>query len=450
MKTRLKILILILFIFSFFPISVFAESLGEKFVNFTISGFEFLFGDGFTGVKDFSDYDPRVSLFDGLENSIPVCDNEIEYTNKSYCKSGTVPDIKKIIEDYPYLIRFKITDNSTNNFYYIFGFYESDNVSSYECYGENSTCFPVIKSPKFTISMLPTADKDSSFYNNFTSYPYVFPSFHPSSPYSSILYIPFSVSRPTSVSGNQWYYFYTKTNDNYSVELDTNFNLVLDGLTSNFVNGPIFDSNIDITIKPGYYVDLIPKGTDDFSSHIYTNNFIYFDYSIYDRYNKTYSSVNSGALNQINFSALGGYNWLYWNIDFDSTTMSLNPIVSIFNPYDTDLIVKIRSQDFYYRIRNKESSEYCINDICYVNRYENLYNNAHSYTYTSDFYDEDYNSGLSFVKKLPNMIKDFTKSFSFIGTLFVSFFTIFNGSIANYFYIIFGLMIIMIIIKILK
>lgn len=446
----------IIFIFSavfslfIFTDNVLAESLGEKFTNFVVSGFEFIVGNGFTGVKDFADYDDRLSLFDGLENNIPVCDNS--YGN--YCNSGTVPSIKKLIEDYPYLIRFKVIDNITSNSYYIFGFYENENdILDTSCWGDGSTCLPIIDSPNFTISMLPTADKDNSFYSALHSSPYVLGTFHPSNPNYNLSYVPFSTSRDTSGAGYTWRYLYTKVNNKYSIELDTNFELKSENLNSNFISGPTFDTDMDITIKPGYYLRLFPKPTSSFSSYFLSDNNFLYNYSIYESDSNTIISSNQyGKLTQINFGSLGKYPWINWSFEFTNEDILSNKFLELYNSNENvDLHIKFFSNDFYYYLLDANSSCTSVNGMCIPNNYNNLYILDNSLGEVKNTYDNgDYDSGLSFIKEIPNMIKDFTKSFAFIGTLFVSFFSIFTGSIANYFYIIFGLMIIMLIIRVLK
>lgn len=441
-----------------------AESFGESFVNFVVNAIKTVTGDGsiVSNVKNTKDYDSRLSLFDSHENSIPLCDaNVTVYDNgvlredtatHTVCKKGTVPSITTLIEYLPYLIRYEYKIKNTDTIYYVWIFYnEKPYIDSYNVVNNNQASY-------FIISQLPeyiTTVDGSIIPLNAT--------------YKSMSYRSYgvvSVYNSNTILGNfefnnsYWntmlnFYFDYSDNPYFDISVSSNFDLVrksdnsivVDSSTGTSYN---FNTDVDITISPDEYLDLIPKISSDFTTNIYTNNFFSFDYAIYDKYEKTYSTIKSGALNEVNFSALGGFNWFNWNIQFSGLDLSLNPIISIFNPNDTELKVKIHSQYFDYRIVNKNTGEYCVNGICYSNRYDDMYNLGHSFNYISDFNSDSYNDGLNFIKDIPNMIKSFVSSFAFIGTLFTTVFTIFTGDLLNYFYVLFGIMIIMLIIRVLK
>lgn len=444
-----KILIFILSVFSIIPISVHAIAITTVSLALAAAGILLtsagLLANGITKVDTFENYDDRVSLFDGLENNIPVCEKEYE----NYCKKDTVPDIKKMVDDNPYIIRFTIKINSTGNEYYIFGFYNELHLNElYRDYDKGS-----LSTPTYTISMLPKYGIDESFDSAFPSSPQLLAPYSPNSEYSTLQYIRRNKTWRSHVLGDQWYYFYNYTNPNYTVSIDTNFDLDLDSIDYTLVKGPTFKTDMDITVKPGYYLRLFPKHTTSFSSYFITDNNFLYNYSTYDKDSNTIlSSGQYGKLTQINFYALGGYNWFNWQFDFTDNDIASNKFLELYNSNNNvDLHIKFFSKDFYYYILDKNSNCTSINGMCIPNNYNDLYLLDNSLGQVENIYDSsDYDNGLSFIKSIPNMITDFVSSFAFIGTLFVSFFNIFTGVISNYFYIIFGLMIIMIIIKILK
>lgn len=427
------------------------------------------------------DYDSRLSLFDGFENSIPVCGRDLYITdagfvttNSSYhriCLSGTRPNISTLVEYAPYVTRFeyKIKNTDTKYYYWVFS---PDKVN----YGNGLESFvPYISSDglfvsnsEFYISLLPesgfitTSDGNIIALKNYysTSLP---SGYHCSNTNSLSNTNTFCDSLSTKSVGKADGISFVFNNDNpyFDISIKSNYDLYkYNGSStsgsSSIISGATtkheFDTDIDISIPTDYYLLLVPKKTEEFSSIIWTDSNFVYEELYYDRNYGTYSKISAGAVNEIGFGAMGGFNWINWKFTFSSLDLSADKVITIYNHRkDANLNVKLYSSDFYYRLMYKDSSEFCVGDICYKNNYDKLKNDAYSSGEIKNSYSiTDYDDGISFIKNIPNLFKDFSSTFVFLGTLFTLTFSIFSGIIANYFYIIFGLMIIMLIIKILK
>ena len=399
-----KILFLVIFILSIFLIT-------DEVNAFTVA-----------------DYEPGISLFDDYTqgSGLPLCASEYEgsFTYEPLqCSNGTEPNIRYAYEntEWKYILRILYTDKETSITYYRF----------------------YLTTQPLVIRMNPSSSQYAMLYkensDNLTMFKIEW----------------FNNTRQTIRDDSSQIDIYNEQLDKYDISIATNYDLYYwnsDEIHTDATTGYEFQTDIEITVPINNYLLLIPRKTTEFSSYLWTDSNFAYSEMYYDEINSTYSNINGGGLNEINFGSLGGFNWLRWEFSFSELDLSFKKVIMLFNHSSTDdLHIKLFSDDFYYRLMNSSSSDYCVGDLCYKNDYDNFKNFAYSTGTIKNKYDtEDYENGISFIKQIPNMIKDFTKSFAFIGTLFSTFFVIFDGSIANYFYVIFGLMIIILIIKILK
>lgn len=446
---------------------------GEKFIEFSLGTFGKIFsflGISQTAISDGkavnTEYDSRVALFDGLENNIPRCDDDYYVGDggiftahvsgtTSICSKNTQPDIKKIVDHLPYILRVDIKLKDTDISYPIFYFFK-DVPTIVNKHSDSHLGFSEI--PYFTINFIPNDDSDfytkvsskkyygyynnNIYYYNVNMYGYNNDEFY------------YNKSFATSGVGDLNSIGYSSTNEYFDFTYSVNFDLYDNSntLLINKTDEHVFDTDTDIAIPKDYYLYLLPKKREEYSSYFYTdNNFAYtFDY--YDKLANTYSSIDCGALTQINFGSMGGFNWFRWDVNYLDADITFNKTIRIFNPNEQTLNIKFNSSDFYYSLSTKGSPDFCVDDlnICFKNNYDDLNSFAHSFEYKNIYDNGDYDSGISFIKSISNLVKDFSKAFSFIGLIFTSFFSIFNGPIANYFYIVFGLAIIILILKVLK
>lgn len=471
MKKKNKIILFLLSFFSLIPMSVSAIALTT--IALTIGGFGVLMtAAGFSaiGISDGTaintEYDPRIALFDNVINTIPRCDDDYFVspegsiskvqigTNVKFCSKGAEPDVKKIVDHLPYIVRMNVKLKNTDISYPVFYFFKDVPVII-----NGSYCSSFSKTPRFIINYIP--DDNSDFSSKVSSREYAFESHGNHFYYFYINMIGYNDSRiyfnksymsNTSVTLDNL--VYGLSNEYFDFDYATNFDLYdyNDSLLINKTYEHEFDTDTDVAIPKDYYLFLVPKKREEYSSYFYTdNNFAYtFDY--YDKLANTYSSIDRGALTQINFGSMGGFNWFRWDVNYLDADITFNKTIRIFNPNEQTLNIKFNSSDFYYSLSAKGSPDFCVDDlnICFKNNYDDLNSFGHSFEYKNIYDNGDYDSGISFIKSISNLVKDFSKAFSFIGLIFTSFFSIFNGPIANYFYIVFGLAIIILILKVLK
>lgn len=472
MKKKNKIILFLLSVFSLVPMSV--SAIAMTTVALVISGFGIVMtvaGFSAIGISDGTavntEYDPRIALFDNVINTIPKCnkdyfvssDGTITTTqigdNIKFCSKNAEPDINKLVDYFPYIVRMNVKLKNTDISYPVFYFFKD--VPKVDETNSNYYYFTDI--PYFIINYIP--DDNSDFSTNVSSKTYAYEKYGNHYYYFNSNMIGYSDSTfflnksySSALVGYLNNLLYKSSNDYFDFDYATNFDLYT--IDAELINSKTiqheFDTDTDVAIPKDYYLFLVPKKREEYSSYFYTdNNFAYtFDY--YDKLANSYSSVDRGALTQINFGSMGGFNWFKWTVNFSDTDITYNKTIRIFNPTDQTLNIKFNASDFYYSLSNKGSSDFCIDDlnICFKNDYDDLNSFGHSFDYKNIYDNGDYDNGISFIKSISNLVKDFSKAFVFIGTIFTSFFTIFNGTIANYFYIVFGLAIIILILKVLK
>lgn len=365
-----------------------------------------------------SDYESGISIFDDYtsDGGLPPC--YAKYSDL-HCNEGTIPNIRYAYEnsDFKYYLRVLYIDKDTGITYYRF----------------------YLTTAPLKIRMNPSSSQYAIFYTTNDD--------------SSFYYIKWSKSERITYyeASGQIDIF---NSDDYDFSIATNYDLYYwdsDDIHTSATTGHEFYTDIDITIPKDNYVLLVPKKTVEFSSYLWTDSNFAYEELYYDKFNNTYSKVYGGGFNEISFGSPNSFNWFRWEFSFNDLDLSFNKVLMLYNHGQSDLHIKIHSSDFYHKLMSSNSSDLCVGDICYKNDYDNFKDFSYSTgSINNKYYVEDYDDGLSFIKEIPNIVKDFTKSFAFIGTLFTTLFTIFTGTISNYFYIIFGLMIIMLIIKILK
>ena len=183
MKKKNKIALFLLSIFSLVPMSV--SAIAMTTVALAIGGFGILMtavGFSSIGISDGSavntEYDPRVALFDGLENNIPRCDDDYYVGDggiftahvsgtTSICSKNTQPDIKKAVDYLPYILRVDIKLKDTDISYPIFYFFK-DVPTIVNKHSDSHLGFSEI--PYFTINFIPNDDSD--FYTKVSSKKY--------------------------------------------------------------------------------------------------------------------------------------------------------------------------------------------------------------------------------------------------------------------------------------
>lgn len=471
MKKKNKIILFLLSVFSLVPMSVHAIAMTT--VALVISGFGIVMtvaGFSAIGISDGTavntEYDPRIALFDNVINTIPRCDDDYFISsdgtisivqigdNVKFCSKNAEPDINKLVDYLPYIVRMNVKLKNTDISYPVFYFFkDAPKVDE-----TNSNYYRFTDFPYFIINYIP--DDNSVFSTNISSKKYAYERYGNHYYYFNSNMIGYSDSKFLL---NKSYLLsvgylndllYKSSNDYFEFNYATNFDLYT--IDADLINSKTiqheFDTDTDVAIPKDYYLFLVPKKREEYSSYFYTdNNFAYtFDY--YDKLANSYSSVDRGALTQINFGSMGGFNWFKWTVNFSDTDITYNKTIRIFNPTDQTLNIKFNASDFYYSLSTKGSPDFCIDDlnICFKNNYDDLNSFGHSFDYKNIYDNGDYESGISFIKSISNLVKEFSKAFVFIGTIFTSFFTIFNGTISNYFYIVFGLAIIILILKVLK
>lgn len=433
----------------------------KKYIFILLGVLTIFFFDNSVFAFSVKDYNSKLALLDEFENIIPVCKRGFG----NLCSDNTVPNLEKVLEDFPFLIRYEYKIKDSDEKYYVFEFYntlpyiDGYNKLNQECYSIdiNNNCQG---GSKFTISLLPENGyitmKDGTIVALNANYDSVNVGFaNPSKLYNvNTVSGYFEFNNSYFNSDLTTFYFDYSNNPYFDIKILTNFDLknTDDNVIIKETVGHVFETDIDITVPIDNYLLLIPKKSEEFSSYLYTDSNFAYSEMYYDNLKNTYSNINGGGFNEINFGSLGGFNWIRWEFSFSDLDLSFNKSIMLYNHSSTsELHIKIFSSDFEYKLMDSKSSDFCIGDICYKNDYDNFKNFAYSTGEIKNQYDTgDYENGLSFIKSIPSMITDFTKSFAFIGLLFTTIFTIFNGSLANYFYIIFGIMIIMLIIKVLK
>lgn len=240
----------------------------------------------------------------------------------------------------------------------------------------------------------------------------------------------------------------------YNARFVTNYDLI--DVRSNQVavsktEGFEFNTDKDLNIKYEEYALLIPKHNNSFNSYLWTDSNFYYDLSYFNSNTNTYDSQLNAGFDSISFGYLNGFNWFRWDFSFSSQDLTNNKVLRIFNHNEgKDLNIKYFSSDFDVRLMNKDSSNYTYNGVTYTNDWENLKNNSSQHIINNTYSVDMFNDFSTYTRNLPNLITSFSHAFVFIGTLITNAFNLFDSEMLTYFYVLFGLTIIMLLIMVLK
>lgn len=240
--------------------------------------------------------------------------------------------------------------------------------------------------------------------------------------------------------------------DYTSISVHSNFDLMYLNSDDIYVagsNGFIFNTDSDITVPSHSYLLLLPKKNTAFTSYLWTDTNFLYQYSESDCIS-SYNEVSGGGFDEISFGALNGFNWFRWDFTFSSADINNHRILQLYNHSSSDLHIKFFSDDFDYYLMKENSGSVSYNSCIYNNNWNTLNEIASHHVINNSYSVDTFNDGMDFLNSLPNLISSFSKSFIFIGDCVSSFFLLCSDEMQIYFYLIFGLLIIISIISVLK
>ena len=245
----------------------------------------------------------------------------------------------------------------------------------------------------------------------------------------------------------------------YNYNLRTNFDLKYIDINGNNVSTQLiseehtgFDFGTDVEVKVPYskQLVLVPSTRNNFNSYIWANS--NFHYLTINYNNDIFTPLDSYSYDDMYISIKNSYaNWSKWNIAFTSEELLEGRAIGIENHNDSeDLYIKFKSTDFFYELRDINSNGSNIGGVYVPDFYD--YQNGLAMQHTiNNTYGIPSNDDVSdMFKMIPQYLKGFVKSFAFLGTLLVSFFTLITTEIGSYYIIIFTLILFVIVIKILR
>ena len=407
-----------------------------------------------------SSYDVSIALFDRFGNDLPTCNTDLYITEDNdgnyginrwsgitkLCNSGTSPSLDKIKQYFNYYFRVNYKNHWTDDEYHIFLIYGSNPLVYEDSWGHIS-----LSSPDFVISTFP--DNYELYNSNGTV---IYGNTKRTVNYRQLNYYSFDDSIGYGTFWPNSSLYLSDLNNEYNDYLDvtsisTNFEFT--GYSGNnvsfdYVNSFEFGTDTDVSIPVKNYLLLVPKKNIGFDTYIWSDSNFLLREDYY--YNNSYEKVTGIALDEIKFEALNEFKWFRWDYSFSLADLNKNKVLKIFNHSDNVLIIKFKSEDFYYYVINEETSDIVVNGVTYPNDWENLNNLSSKHTIKNTYDFKEYTDVINYMHDLPTFLESFSRSFVFIGSMITSIFTIFTGELLFYYYILFGLMIIMLIIMILK
>lgn len=408
-----------------------------------------------------SSYDVKIALFDEFGSDLPVCNTDLYITENNegnhginrysgitkLCNSGFSPSLDKIKQYFDYYFRINYKNHWTDEEYHIFLIFDSIPNIAEDSLGNKYFATP----PSLIISTFPN---NYELYNSNGTV--IYGNTRRDYNYTRINYYSF---RDDVYYGTSWYnneLWLHDLNNEYNDFIDvdsisTNFeftNYNGNNVTFNTVTSFEFGTDVDVTIPMKKYLLLVPKKQLGFDTYLWSDSNFLLREDYYE--NGSYEKVTGISFDEIKFEALNEFKWFRWDYSFSLEDLQKNKVLKIFNHGNNVLNIKFKNEDFYYYIIDENSSDVVVNGVSYSNDWENLNNLASKHTIKNTYSFNEYSNIIDYINDLPTFLESFSRSFVFIGTMISSVFAIFTGELLFYYYILFGLMIVMLIIMILK
>ena len=232
---------------------------------------------------------------------------------------------------------------------------------------------------------------------------------------------------------------------NYDIK-DSSDNSIITGATKGF----IFNTDSEIIVPYQYYAYFIPKKNSGFNTYIWTDSNFHYD-EFYNNDNGGKIFLETGGFDVISYAALNEYSWFRWDYYFSDNDINAHKSIRIGNHFsEKNLTIKYKSTDFYVYLMDSNDNAISVNGVTYENDYNDWWSRASQHNvknvYTFD-YEED---TTDFLKDIPGMLRNFGSSFAFLGLMITTFFTFIATEIGSYLIILFGFMIIMLIVDIMR